>query len=187
MILALALATAALPGSDGITAVAGGRVRSPDKVWTLWASAVDPDAEDSTTMLRLRGPDVRDRGLMPFDREVRVVWPGEPGMVLVVDQGVHLATLHAFTVAKGETVADRLESDMARGLALRRPAIGQVENRRIAFGRVRGTMCVLVEESGLPPGRSEGSYVTRRMAFRLNLAARRAALVRACPGAVLAE
>lgn len=181
--LLVALAIAASPVSDGISAFAGGQVRSPDGKWTVWAPATDPDGKGDKAIVRLKGPGVRDRGLMRFERSVDVVWPQAPGQVLLVENTIHFASLQVFTLGPSEAGADRIQQDIERTMARYLPRLGRIENRRVAFGG-NGT-CVLVEESGLPPGREEGSLLSRRAAFRLDLPRKRAVPVRSCPAAQL--
>lgn len=185
--LLLALAIAAVPSSDGISAFAGGRVKSHDGAWTVWAPANDPGSTEEPAIVRLNGPGVHERGLMPFERSVDVVWPQVPGRVVLVERTVHRASVHVFTLSDGEIGADRIQPDIERGLGLYRPRLDSVTDRRVSFGRLRGVDCVLVEETGMPPGSSEGSLLARRAAFRLDLVAKRAVPVRSCPGARLAD
>jgi hypothetical protein len=182
--LLLALALAAVPASDGISAFAGGRQKSPDGKWAVWAAPADPDSERAAAVARLNGPGVRDRELLRFGRQIDVVWPQEdPGVVLVVQRTTRFAAVYAFTLGPTEAKEDRIQSDLDRGLARRTPRLGSIENRRIAFGWLGVATCMLVEESGLPPEREAGSPVARRGAFRLDLQARRALPVADCPGA----
>lgn len=181
--LLLALAIAAVPASDGISAFAGGRVTSPDGKWAVWAAPADADAEREAAVARLNGPGVRDRELMRFARRIDVVWPVASGKVLLVQRTTHFAEVYAFTLGPAEVGADRIQSDLDRGMAKRSPRLASIENRRIAFGRIDADTCVLVEESGLPPERRDGSLVARRGAFRLDMIERRAAAIDDCPGA----
>lgn len=185
--LLLVLAIAAIPASDGISAFAGGQVKSPDGKWTIWAPATDPTAEDPNGIARLKGPGVRDRGLMPFERSIDVVWPRAPGSVVVVERTAHFASVRAFTLGPDELGEDSIQHDIERHMALRRPHLAKVENRSVAFGQLRSAECVLVEESGLPPERGDGSFLTRRAAFGLDLAGKRAVPVRGCPGATIEQ
>jgi hypothetical protein len=178
------MAIAAVPASDGISAFAGGRVKSPDGQWAVWAAAADADLGDPA-VARLDGPGVRERALMSFERRVEVVWPRAAGRVVLVQRTIHRDSLHVFSLGASETGEDRVQRDIERGLAMRVPKLGEVINRRTAFGQARGGDCVLVEESGLPPGRSEGSLVVRRAAFQLDLRGKRAVAIRSCPGATL--
>lgn len=180
--LLLALAIALAPASDGISAFAGGRVKSPDGAWSVWAAATNEDANE-VAVARLNGPGVKNRELMRFVRSIDVVWPGEPGRVVLVQRTEHFATVYVFTLGAAETGSDWLQSDIERAMAVRWPRLGSIENRRIAFGRLSSATCVLVEESGLPAGRTTGAFDERRAAFRLDLAAKRATPVRGCLGA----
>lgn len=177
----LALAIAAMPASDGISAFAGGQVKSPDGKWTVWAPATDPDGKGDKAIARLKGPGVRDRGLMPFERSLDVIWPRVAGQVVVIERTERFASIHVFTLGPVEAGADRIQADIERAMARYLPRLGNVEARRVAFGA--GAGCVLVEDSGLPAGREEGSFLSRRAAFRLDLARKRALPVRSCPAA----
>jgi hypothetical protein len=181
--LLLALALAAIPASDGISAFAGGRVTSPDGKWAVWAMAADPDTEREAAVARLNGPGVRNRELMRFARQIDVIWPAETGQVLLVQRTAHFAGVYAFTLGVAEIGSDRIQSDIDRGMARGVPRLHSIENRLLGFGRDRTATCVLVEESGFPPGQREGSFVVRRGAFRLDLAERRALPIADCPGA----
>lgn len=183
MKLLLALALAAAPASDAITAFAGGRVKSPDGKWTVWAAAIDTDAESQPGIARLNGPGVRNRELMRFARGIDVVWPQESGSVLLVQRTTHFASIYAFTLGPVEAGGDRIQSDLDRGLARRSPRLGSIENRSIAFGRLGEATCVLVTESGLPPGATTGSPIARHGAFRIDIGDRRAIPIETCPGA----
>jgi hypothetical protein len=65
-------------------------------------------------------------------------------------------------------------------MATYRPRIGEVENRRMTFGRLGAMVCVRVAEDGLPPGRSVGSFISRTASFRLDLGMGRATPVQRC-------
>lgn len=183
MKLLLALAIAAIPASDGISAFAGGRVTSPDGKWAVWAAPADADTEREAAVARLNGPGVRDRELTRFARAIDVVWPATPGKVLLVQRTTRFAEIYAFTLGPAEVGIDRIQSDLDRGMAKRSPRLANIGNRRIALGRIGADPCVLVEESGLPPERRDGSVVARRGAFRLDMVERRAQAIDDCPGA----
>lgn len=178
----LALALAAAPASDGISAFAGGRVTSPDGKWAVWAAPADADTEREAAVARLNGPGVRDRELMRFARQIDVVWPAA-GKVLLVQRTTRFAEIYAFTLGPAEVGIDRIQSDLDRAMAKRSPRLASIENRRIAFGRIGADPCVLVEESGLLPERRDGSFVARRGAFHLDMVERRAGAIDDCPGA----
>ncbi|MET0310225.1 MAG: hypothetical protein ABW023_16085 [Sphingomonas sp.] len=179
----LALALIALPFEDGISAFSGGRVDSPDGKWSVWAAG--NDTEDMRAVARLNGPDVRERGLMSFERNVQIFWPTEGGRVVLVERTIHFASLHVFTLAAEEAGPDLTQADIEQHLAKLLPQIATIENRLLAFGRIGSETCVLIEESGLPPGRTEGSYITRRGSFWLDFRAKRAVPIQACPDARL--
>ena len=183
MKLLLALAIAAVPASDGIAAFAGGRVTSPDGKWAVWAAPADADNERAAAIARLNGPGVRNRELMRFARKIDVIWPREPGRVLIVEHTIHFSAVNAYTLAPAEDGADRIQSDLDRAMAAHLPKLGTIENRGIKFGQAGTETCVLVEESGLPPGRQTGSFLVRSGAFRLDLAKRCAVPIAECPAA----
>jgi len=180
--LLLALAIALAPASDGISAFAGGRVKSPDGAWAVWVAATDSDANE-VAVARLNGPGVKNRELMRFVRSIDVVWPAEPGTVVLVQRTDHFASVFGFTLAAAEAGTDRIQSDLDRGMAARWPRLSSIENRRIAFGHIGTATCVLVEEDGKSPSGSAAGTVVRRGAFRLDPEARRAVPVRGCPEA----
>jgi hypothetical protein len=175
----LALALIALPFEDGISAFSGGRADSPDGQWSVWAAG--NDAEDMRAVARLNGPGVRERGLMSFERNVQVFWPAEGGRVVLVERTVHFASLHVFTLAAEEAGPDATQADIEQHMAKLQPQIATIENRLLAFGRIGAETCVLIEESGLPPERAEGSFVRRRASFWLDFRAKRAVPIEECP------
>lgn len=177
----LALALVALPFEDGISAFSGGRVDSPDGKWSVWAAG--NDAEDMRAVARLNGPGVRERGLMSFERNVQVFWPAEGGRVVLVERTIHFASLHVFTLAEEEAGPDATQADIEQHLAKLQPQLATIENRLLAFGRIGSETCALIEESGLPPGRAEGSLITRRGSFWLDFRAKRAVPIETCPEA----
>ncbi|MEP9357254.1 hypothetical protein [Sphingomonas sp. KR3-1] len=183
LVAALALAGAA-PATPGIDGFRGGHVRSPDGRWTVSAVAADPDRTMRTTAW-LQGPGVQHRPLTRFERYLDVRWLRDIGKVMLVERTTHFARIALRTLGPRETgPRDRVQADIEQGLAgLSR--LGTIENRRIAFGTLGRDTCVLAEESGLPPGRAEGSFIARRAAFRLDLAAGRAIRIRACPNATI--
>ncbi|MDP5280721.1 hypothetical protein Q9Q95_17480 [Sphingomonas sp. DG1-23] len=183
MKLLLALAIAAAPASDGISAFAGGRVTSPDGKWAVWAAPADADTERKAAVARLNGPGVRDRELMRFAREIDVSWPAASDKVLLIQRNARFAEIYAFTLGPSEVGVDRIQSDLDRGMAGRSPKLASIANRRIALGKIGADTCVLVAESGLPSERGDGSIVPRRGAFLLDMIERRAMAIDDCPGA----
>lgn len=183
-VAAVALLAAAPPPADGIDAYKGGQLRSPDRAWTISASPVAKDG--IMTVAMLRGPGVPQRRLTRFERYLRVIWiPGTP-KVLLVEQSAHISRISSFTLDKKEHgPKDRIEADIENVLAANGPQLGTIENRLMDFGKFGLTPCVLVEESGLPPDRDDGSFIARRHAFRLDAAAGRAVPIKECPGARL--
>ena len=182
LVAALVLAGAA-PAGPGIDGFQGGRVRSPDGRWARSARAADPDGEGMQTTAWLRGPGIRRRPLMRFERYLDIRWRPDIGKVVLVERTIHFARIAVRTLGPREVgPRDRIQADIEHGLAgLGR--IGTIENRLIQFGKLGAATCVLAEESGLPPGRKEGSFLSRRAAFRLDFATGRAVRVDACPGA----
>jgi len=180
----LALALAALPLEDGISAFSGGRADSPDGRWSVWAAGTD--AEDMRAVARLNGPGVHERGLMSFERNVQVFWPAEGGRVVLVERTTHFASIHVFTLAADEAGPDATQPDIEQQLAKLQPKLAKIENRRLAFGRIGAETCALVEESGPHAGPGEGEGLVRRSApFWLDFRAKRAVPIEECPYARL--
>lgn len=177
----IALALAALPIEDGISAFSGGRVDSPDGKWSVWAAG--SDAGDMRAIARLNGPGVRERGLMSFERNVQVFWPSEGGRVVLVERTNRFASLHVFTLAAEETGPDAVQADIEQGMAKLAPRLARIETRRVAFGRIGSETCALVEESGPPPESAETGLVARRGSFWLDFRAKRAVPIETCPDA----
>lgn len=171
----------AAPAVQWISAYQGGRVHSPDGHWTVSAQAIDPDGEAMRTTAWLTGPSVKRRPLTRFERGLEVRWHGDIGKLVLIERTIHFSRIAVRTLGPREIgPPDRIQADIEQGLAkLRR--LGTIGNRVIAFGD--SGQCVLAEESGLPPGRREGSYVARRAAFEMDFVAGRAMPVKDCPGA----
>ena len=181
LVAALALAGAA-PAAPGISGFQGGRVRSPDRHWTISAAAADPDKTMRTTAW-LQAPGVRRRPLIRFERYLQVEWLRDSGKVMLIERTIHFARIGIRTPGPRETgPRDRLQADIERDMA-GLGGLATVSNRFIILGKLGTAICALVEESGLPPGRTEGSFIARRAAFRLDFTTGRAVRVRACPGA----
>jgi len=121
----LALALAALPLEDGISAFSGGRADSPDGRWSVWAAGTD--AEDMRAVARLNGPGVHERGLMSFERNVQVFWPAEGGRVVLVERTTHFASIHVFTLAADEAGPDATQPDIEQQLAKLQPKLAKIE------------------------------------------------------------
>ena len=171
----------AAPAVHWISAYQGGHVHSPDGRWTVSAQAIDPDGEAMRTTAWLAGPGVKRRSLTRFERGLEVRWHGDIGKLVLIERTIHFSRIVVGTLGPREIgPPDRIQADIEQGLAkLRR--LGTIGNRIIAFGD--SGQCVLAEESGLPPGWREGSYVARSAMFRLDVATGRAVPVKDCPGA----
>ncbi|MBO9712889.1 hypothetical protein [Sphingomonas sp.] len=176
----------AVPAADHIDGVQGGQVRSPDRAWTISAPAIDAGDAAVSTVAWLRGPGVPQRRLMRFERAIDVIWTRGAPKVLLVERTTHFSRIRAFTLGPRERGAEeRVEEDIEAALRGQAPRLGTIENRRMAFGSLGVVPCVLVEESGLPPGREAGSFVSRAHAFRIELRQGRAVPIPECPGASL--
>jgi hypothetical protein len=176
-LLLLAAASAALSGSW--LPAEGGEVRSPDARFRIIATPVagsDPPAATAS----LTGADGASRPLMRFQRGAEVVWLADK--VLLLERAISFSQLRAFPLQDGPVPADRLQSDILRGMAHRMPRLGQVQDRQYHLGEVAGAFCVSVEESGQSPGRGPSRLITRRGAFRLDLHAMHALPVNGCAG-----
>lgn len=164
----------------------GGSSKSPDGRWRVWSHVQALD-EEPNAIAWLSGPGVSRRRLMRYERGMRVHWMADRRHVVLIDRTAHFSWLAVFDLATANRMpSDRMQTAISRHLAAKRPKLGNIGNRLTAVGRgFSSAPCVLVEESGLPPGRSEGSYLARRAAFRLDLETGRAIPVPVCPGATL--
>lgn len=156
----------------------GGSVHSPDGRYRVWAA---PVGDAMKTIAWLSGPGGKRRALMAYERSARVLWPSGSGRVVLLERTLHFATFRAFPLVEGTAPRDRIQGDIVRGMAVVQPRLGTIENREITFGRIAGALCASVEESGLPPGRDEGSFIARHAAFRVDLAKLRATPIARCP------
>ena len=165
----------------------GGQARSPHGGWEVVSpdrSQRAIDAAPATALLR--GPGIRSRRLMQFERGLDVVWPDDRRHVVALARTAHFASIRTFTLGARDAVPPRsVEREIERRLRVQGPGLGRIENRLIAVGSDRTRLCLLAEESGLPPGRVTGSYIARRGYFRLDLDRGTAAPTASCRGARL--
>ena len=174
------LAIGAARSPDAIDRYAGGgRSLSPDGMWSVSSPrAREPD----TSAVWLERSDRRVRRLLSFERVIEVTWANDRRHVVVVEAPPHLQRIHVYSLAPRDRVSpDRIENDIELTLQASGPRLESVENRLIALGGDRRGVCVLVEESGLPFGRREGSFAARRAAFALDLDTGRASRISVCP------
>lgn len=172
-ILSLALVASADSGSLSFQ---GGSVPSPDGKYRVWASPKGLHGKAMTSNAWLIEPGGKRRMLMAYERSAQVIWPHHANRVVLLERNIHFASYHAFPLT-GTAPRDRIQGDIEREMAARRPRLGTVESRAITIGR--GT-CITVDESGLPPGRDTGSFIARSGAFRIDLATMRATLTPRC-------
>lgn len=186
---ALGLLVAAVPaGRSGvIERRTGGTVTSPDGRRSVESTGVPQP--HMLTGAYLRGPGVRSRLLLEYERSVQVVWPGGGRHVLLVEQQIGPFRLHFFTLGTGRsTQAAAMQGAIERHLARRLPVIQTVALRRFAWGALNSAVpCVRVIEAGLPPSRQEGEYVQREAAFRLDLPRNRVVPIARCVGAFVTD
>lgn len=184
VMLAILLATA---GAEPLSATilsqwGGGEARSPGGDWVVASKALDPDSDILAEAI-LSGPHVRRRSLMRFERSVEVRWDVPKSKVLLIERTIHVARIAVFNLGARQIDDPAVvQRTIVRQMAQLKPRLGTLENRRIIFGSTNGTACITVEEDGLPPGQSEGSYIGRRAAFRLDLTRNDAVRIRYCPG-----
>lgn len=163
----------------------GGSVQSPNGQWTISARGADMNGEEMTTVATLTDRRGRRRPLLRFERDLEVVWLPGTRQALLIQRTIHFATLHLFELRRAGEVG-AIQSDLERHMRRLHPGIGEIENRQIVLGHVDSDACILVEESGLPRGRSTGSFVARRTYFRLDLVRGRAAPTNRCRGVAIA-
>lgn len=163
----------------------GGTLRSPDGRWRVWSRPPDADERD-TARLWLAGPGVRRRLLLRYERAVEAIWLTDRRRVLIRTQTAHFARLALFDLGpRDRAVPLPMQAQIERAMVDRSPRLASIENREIVFGRpMSRTICVLVREAGLPPGRMEGSFVVRLGSFRLDPVRAEVMPVARCPGAV---
>jgi hypothetical protein len=173
----------AATADPGISIFRGGRVGSPDGRWTLKVHAADLDAGQMSAPVWLIGPKGYRRRLMAAERYVTVRWLPVIGKLVLLEQTIHFNRIAVFTLGARDTYRpDRIEKQIEADLRRHGRSLQTVENRTIVFGREGGS-CVLVEESGLPPGKAEGSFLTRRAAYRIDFSSGSVQRIARCPGA----
>ena len=168
---ALVLASgAAWAHFDRNSGVAGKSV-SPRGGWTVTSPRrLQDDIDRAPSIAYLRGPALRSRRLMGYERTLDVFWPSDGRHVILLSSTTHFSTMRIFALGPRDIFPpDRIERAIERSLAARGPRLGTIENRTIAIS-VRGRRpCLQIEESGLPPGQTEGSYIARKALFSLDL------------------
>lgn len=173
----------AATADPGISIFQGGQLHSPDGRWTVKVHAADLDAGQTSTPVWLIGPKGYRRRLMGAERYVTVRWLPAIGKVVLIERTIHFNRIAVFTLgARDPYHPDRIEKQIEADLRQHGRALQTVENRTIVFGGGDGS-CALVEESGLPPGKAEGSFLARRAAYRINFASGSVQRIARCPGA----
>lgn len=173
----------AATADPGISIFQGGRARSPDGKWTLDVRAADLDAGNMTAPVWLIGRDGHRRKLMQAERYVVVRWLPAIHKVVLVEQTIHRNRVAVFTLgARDSYRPDRIQKRIEADLRRHGRALQTVENRTIVFGQ-EDDSCALVEESGLPPGKAEGSILARRAAYRIDFVSGSVQRIARCPGA----
>ncbi len=154
----------------------GGEVRSPDGKWAVTSRA-------NSEQVWLRGKGVR-RLLMDAERYVAVEWLSSSAAVILVEKTNHTDRIGVFTLgARDRYPSDKIQRQIEEDIRRNSPKIAEIVNRIIVFGAKGVRCCALVEESGLPPGRSEGPFVVRRAAYRIDLAEGLVQRIARCRGA----
>jgi len=182
---AFALAAIALVGAargDVISHyVGGGRMTSPDGRWAI-SSRTPPDTPLATAWLSRSGKPVRR--LMTFERWIEAIWLADGRYVIVRSGTIHFQALHVFRLGAADSVSpDSIQRTVSAQMQTTGPRFGSLENRIVVFGSDGKAPCILVEDWGMPPGRTSGSFIVRRATFALDVEAGRAKPARSCPGA----
>lgn len=161
----------------------GGRSQSPDGRWSVWSHA--PNADESPyAEAWLSGPLLRRRELLRYERLVDVTWLPTTQQVILMSSTAHFTAVALFDLAgRDRHPPISWQRAIERRMAVTRPMLATVENRSVVLGASRSQLCVLGFESGLPRGRSEGSFVERRKSFRLDTRRGLAVPAGGCPGA----
>lgn len=173
----------AATADPGISIFQGGRACSPDGSWTLKVHAADLDAGQMSAPVWLIGPKGYRRRLMVAERYVTVRWLPAIGKVVLMERTIHFNRIAVFTLGKRDSYhPDRIEKRIETDLRRTGPALQTIVNRTIVFGD-ETRPCVLVQESGLPPGKSEGSFIARTAAYRIDFATGGTRRIAGCRGA----
>ena len=153
----------------------GGAVaRSPDGqsfVRTMGGDETKQDNDprsDASLWLHWRG--ALPRLLTHYDRSGSVVWTPDSRRIVFLAEGVEDMQLYIFE--RQSSAATALEADRRlRALMDAATPNMRVENHLIRILRIgRSGMSVDVTESGLPPGRANGSFVGRHQNFEITFA-----------------
>jgi hypothetical protein len=105
---------------------------------------------------------------------------------MMVERTIHFSRIAVFTLGSRDSYSpDLIEKRIEADLRQKSTALQSIENRSIVFGQNKLSRCVLVEESGLPPGKSEGSFLARKAAYQIDVAKGTVQRIVRCPGAAI--
>lgn len=183
--LLIALAIAALsapalaspPRPQFLQAFEPEHARSPDGRARISTMPGDDKAGDddprSMNSLWLRDGARPRRLVVRFPRTVDLFWTHDGRRLVVVARSLHKGWIYVVDRRGAGQASDeinrRIEALMPR--VGRGAPLGTVENRFIVIERLDDvSMTIKVEEDGLPPGRDEGSFVSRERRFRITYA-----------------
>lgn len=120
---------------------------------------------------------------MGAERYVTVRWLPAIGKVALIERTIYFNRIAVFTLGTRDSYhPDRIEKRIEADLRRMGPALQTIVNRIIVFGD-ETQPCVLVEESGLPPGKTEGSFIARTAAYRIDFATDHTRRIARCHGA----
>ena len=150
----------------------GASTRSPDGKWQIFSRPgdssrawEDPRSDASLWLHTRKG----DRFLTRYRRDGSLYWLGDGRRALFVHRDTHFHDARLFTLSGTAVAERRVQSVVIKGMAAISPRLGSIENRSIDVRlRKDGGLCLSVEESGLPPGRSVGSFVAKTGIFRVD-------------------
>lgn len=175
LLAAAGLALQAAPGAPvAFTQKGGESGRSADARWRIYSKAPEkPGAPQGDSRgiasLWLQGIGVPEKRLTTYQREGTLYWLGDRRHAVFVHRQPHLQEARFFTLT-GEAAAQKsIDLAIAGSMAATAPKLGTVENRLLTPKTLPGgALCLTVEESGLPPGKSQGSFVVRKGIFRVS-------------------
>lgn len=187
MIASAPLALQSKPGKPfPVNQLGGQSGRSADQQWRIESRAGDDSKPDndsrSMASLWLRGVGGAERRLTTYRRDGTVIWLGSGRHAVLAAKDAHFHDIRLFTLDEPNAPQRTIQLLIERSMAATPPRLGSVENRLISVSPAPGGgLCLRVEESGLPPGRNLGSFISKTGTFRVapNGAAMR---VKACPG-----
>lgn len=156
---------------------------SPRGGWAVTSPRrLQDDIDRAPSIAYLRSPSLRSRRLMDYERTLDVFWPNNGRHVILLASTAHFSTVRIFALGPRDIVPpDRIERAIERSLVAQGPRLGTIENRTIAISVHGRRPCLQIEESGLPPGQTEGSYTARKALFSLDLDKGFAVRARHCP------